>query len=70
MLTLDVPVEGVEDDGAGDDGVYVDVGLPESCSHTVTLWPHPLGLTCGRHQPGVEGGGAEGKGRVAPHSPT
>ena len=38
MLTLNVPVEGVEDDGAGDDGVYVDVGLPETCRQTVS--PH------------------------------
>ena len=65
MLTLDVPVEGVEDDGAGDDGVYVDVGLPESCRQTVspqcghTPLVSPVGGTSLEYRAGVQKGRAE-----------
>ena len=70
-LTGTVPVDSVQDDWAGDDGINVDIGLPQSC-HDHSQSPHPplisVKLTCGRNQSGVEDWGTEGKCRVPAHT--
>ena len=69
MLRGHVPVDGVQYYGARDDGVNVDIGLPQSCHHiTLSQQVISVNFTCGRNQSGVEDRCTERKGRVAAHT--
>ena len=63
-LTLScVPVDGVKDYGTGDDRIYINIWLPESCINNVGSGHHDLhDDTCGGNQLGVEDGGTEWQG--------
>ena len=70
MLTGTVPVDGVQDYGAGDDGVNVDIGLPQSY-HDLPQQHRGIiagKLTCWRNQSGVEDRCTERKSRMASHT--